>query len=159
MNYGYDRYYKDNFYKEVEDTFNLTKFYYRFRSLIIYSTILKKETHDDSSILNDENIKQFDYIKEYLIDKIDELKIKGKEYWKKDVTPKIYFSNMEENDKDIIYNGIIPENGIGREIGSEEMLKSIYGVNHVREFIVSHISDIKENNGSILSFDSSEGRT
>ena len=59
MNYGYDRYYKDNFYKEVEDTFNLTKFYYRFRSLIIYSTILKKETHDDSSILNDENIKKF----------------------------------------------------------------------------------------------------
>lgn len=159
MNYGYDRYYKDNFYKEVEDTFNLTKFYYRFRSLIIYSNVLKKETHDDSSILNDENIKQFDYIKEYLIDKIDELKIKGKEYWKKDVTPKIYFSNMEENDKDIIYNGIIPENGIGREIGSEEMLKSIYGVNHVREFIVSYISDIKENNGSILSFDSSEGRT
>ncbi|MDD3995396.1 MAG: hypothetical protein PHC42_01670, partial [Bacilli bacterium] len=112
-----------------------------------------------SNILNDENIKQFDYIKEYLIDKIDELKTKGKEYWKKDVTPKIYFSNMEKIDTDIIYNGIIPENGIGREIGSEEMLKSIYGVNHVREFIVSHISDIKENNGSILSFDSSEGRT
>ncbi len=155
MNYGYDRYYKDNFYKEVEDTFNLIKFYYKFRSLVTYSEVLMKDSN--INILSEDNNKQFEDVKTHLTIKLEELRIKGKDYWKKEVTPKIYYSNMQEIDKDIIFNAIIPENGIGREIGSEEMLKSIYGVDHIREFIMSYIGEKKEVDSTILSYNSREG--
>lgn len=144
LDFGFDRYDKGDFYKEVYETLNLLKFYYRFKNYVVYSEVSNKSFNIPSSIeMTNKDKTELDTFRRFINEKMDSLRTRGIDYWKEENNPNIYFSKKSEIDQEIIFKCIIPENGIGREISTSEMLKSIYGKELV-ESTLKTLEDKKE---------------
>lgn len=139
INYGFDRYNKDDFYEEVKETFNLIKFYYRFSNYILYNETSNKIFNmEDSKIAIEKDKNNLNKIKEFLTNNLEKIRLKGMDHWKTEKSPDIVFSKLSDLEKKILFECIIPKDGIGREIRSPEMFKLIYGEERVTEIISEH---------------------
>lgn len=136
MDSGFDRWDRGNFYKDVEETFNFIKLFYKYRSYIMYlevSNKLFKFNDSSKKIIKDK--KTLNELRDYLMEKVSNFRIKGITYWKSDITPEDYFSKYAEYDRKVIIESILPKDGIGRCIESYEIFKIIYGDSYVKENI------------------------
>ncbi len=138
MDYGFDRYDKGDFYEEIKNVFNLVKFYYRFRNYIVYCETANKQFDlKDSKIQIDKDKAELKKIEEFVLPIMDSIRLKGIDYWKEEKTPDIYFSKHSDIERKILFDCIVPRDGVGREINSPEMLKMIYGEERVIEIVRS----------------------
>ncbi len=136
INSGFDRYDKGEFYKQVEETFNFIKLYYKYRSYIMYLEVSNKLFNfNDSTKLINKDKKKLDELRDYLMNKVADFRIKGIPYYKKEIDPEKYFSKYSLLERKVIMASIIPKDGIGRCIESYEMLKIIYGEEYVKDNI------------------------
>lgn len=145
MNSGFDRWDKGDFYKDVEETFNFIKLYYKYRVYIMYLEVSNKlfQFKDSSKMINkDKNV--LNELKDYLMKKIENLRIRGISEWKKEIDPERYFAKLPKLNRRVIIESIIPKDGIGRCIESSEMLKIIYG----EAYVVNNISSFERKTDS-----------
>lgn len=129
---GFDRWDKGDFFKDVLETFNFIKLYYKYRSYIMYLEISNKLFNfEDSDKMINKDKKELYELKEYLIKKVEELKTKAVFEWNNEESLERSLSRLTELNRKVIKESLIPKDGIGRCIESYEMLKIIYGEAYV----------------------------
>lgn len=132
MSSGFDRWDKGSFYNDVEETFNFIKLYYKYRTYIMYLEVSNKlfQFNDSSKMINKDK-RVLNDLRDYLMKKVEDLRIKGISEWNTETDPEKYFSKLTELNRRVLIESIIPKDGIGRCIESYEMLKIIYGESYV----------------------------